>query len=410
MYDRMSNEQIQNGMHVILHMGETYLNETPGGKRIRAFYDVLTEHGHHVKVMAPAYGKTGAAAKDVIYCPTVEMKKKTTLKRMLNQLSFALSSVLYSCKAGKADIVLTSVPPALIGMAGWLIARLKGAKLVYDVRDIWPDVALEIGGFSEGSFFCKVFAFVRDFLLKHADLVTTVSPGKVRKLRGHAPGAEICFVPNGLDERFLDNEFHPETVEKYGLDAGFNCVYIGSFGRAQGLMQLMHLAERAKEKNLDARFVLFGNGVEEESLRGYAEDHQLDNVVFEHMIPNGEMLTVLKVAQLSFVSLINEKLRDSVPTKMFEALGVGCPVLLAAAGDAADLLNECGLGIAVQPNHDDDLWNAFMELYSNRDQYLQHCENARNVILDRYSRQQAAVVLENHLERIIANRTHNTVR
>lgn len=242
-----------------------------------------------------------------------------------------------------------------------------------------------------------------------ADLVTTVSPGKVRKLKGHAPGAEICFVPNGLDERFLDNEFHPETVEKYGLDAGFNCVYIGSFGRAQGLMQLMHLAERAKEKNLDARFVLFGNGVEEESLRRYAEDHQLDNVVFEHMIPNGELLTLLKAAQLSFVSLINEKLRDSVPTKMFEALGVGCPVLLAAAGDAADLLNECGLGIAVQPNHDDDLWNAFMELYSNRDQYLQHCENARNVILNRYSRQQAAVVLENHLERIIANGTRNTV-
>lgn len=387
-------------MNVILHMGETYLNETPGGKRIRAFYDVLTAHGHHVKVMAPGYGHTGAVPKDVIYCPTIEMKKKTTLMRLLNQLSFALSSVLYSGKAGKADIVLTSVPPALVGMAGWLIARLKGAKLVYDVRDIWPDVALEIGGFSEGSVFCKVFAFVRDFMLKHSDLVTTVSPGKVRKLKGYAPRAEVCFVPNGLDERFLDNEFHPETVEKYGLDTGFNCVYIGSFGRAQGLMQLMHLAERAKEHKLDARFVLFGNGVEEESLRRYAEDQKLDNIVFVEMIPNGEMFTVLKAAQLSFVSLINEKLRDSVPTKMFEALGVGCPILLAAAGDAAEMLNACKLGIAVRPNDDEALWKAFQELYCNMDDYLCWREHARTVILSNYSRQQAAVALEKKLNEL----------
>ena len=387
-------------MNVILHMGETYLNETPGGKRIRAFYDVLTAHGHHVKVMAPGYGHTGAVPKDVIYCPTIEMKKKTTLMRLLNQLSFALSSVLYSGKAGKADIVLTSVPPALVGMAGWFIARLKGAKLVYDVRDIWPDVALEIGGFSEGSVFCKVFAFVRDFMLKHSDLVTTVSPGKVRKLKGYAPRAEVCFVPNGLDERFLDNEFHPETVEKYGLDTGFNCVYIGSFGRAQGLMQLMHLAERAKEHKLDARFVLFGNGVEEESLRKYVEDQKLDHVVFVEMIPNGEMFTVLKAAQLSFVSLINEKLRDSVPTKMFEALGVGCPILLAAAGDAAEMLNACKLGIAVRPNDDEALWKAFQELYCNMDDYLCWREHARTVILSNYSRQQAAVVLEKKLNEL----------
>ena len=156
--------------------------------------------------------------------------------------------------------------------------------------------------------------------------------------------------------------------------------------------------------------MLFGSGVEEEALRRYAEEHKLDNVVFAGRLPNSQMFTVLKAAQLSFVSLVNDKLKDSVPTKLFEALGVGCPVLLSAAGDSADILNACKLGIAVQPNRDDDLWNAFMELYSNLDQYLQHRENARNVIMNRYSRQQAAVVLEKQLERLITNGSHNTVR
>ena len=397
-------------MRIILHMGDPYPNESPAAKRIRAFYDVLTAHGHQVTVMAPDYRTTDAEEKDIVYCPTIEMKKKTTAMRMLNQLSFAFSSVLFSGRADKADVVLTTSPPVLISMAGWLIAKLKRAKLVYDVRDIWPDVALEMGSFSEESFFCKVFAFIRDFMLKHADLVTAVSPGKVDKLKVYAPDADVEYVTNGLDERFLENEYHSETAEKYGLTNGFNWVYIGNLGWAQGLTQLMQLAKRAKDNKVNARFVLFGSGVEEESLRKYAEDHHLDNVVFAGRVPNAEMFTVLKAAQLSFVSLVNDKLRDSVPTKMFEALGVGCPVLLSAAGDSADILNACKLGIAVKPNRDDDLWNAFMELYSNLDEYLQHRENTRAVIMNHYSRQQAAVVLENHLERLIANGVQNTVR
>ena len=380
-------------MNIILHMGDPYPNESPAAKRIRAFYDVLTRQGHHVTVMAPKYGGEQPIP-DVVYCPTVEMKKKTTLMRMVNQMSFAVSSVFCSGKAGKADVVLTTSPPVLISQAGWLIARMKGAKLVYDVRDIWPDVALEMGSFSEGSFFAKIFSWIRDFMLKHSDLVTAVSPGKVWKLKDYAPDALVAFVTNGLDERFLDNEYHAETAEKYGLTQGFNCVYIGNLGWAQGLTQLMHLAERAKEQGMNARFVLFGSGVEEDSLKQYAADHGLDNVIFAGRLPNAQMYTVLKAAQLSFVSLVNENLKDSVPTKMFEALGVGCPVLLAAVGDAADILAETGLGLAVPPNRDGELWDAFVQMYNGMDGFLAKRDHARSVILEKYSRQKAALVLE----------------
>lgn len=392
-------------MRVLLHMGDPYPDESPAAKRIRTFYDVLTEHGHQVTVMAPDYREKKTEIEGTIFCPTIRIKKKTTLMRTLNQLSFAFSSVLYAGKVGKADVVLTSSPPVLISMAGWLIAKMKRAKLVYDVRDIWPDVALEMGSFSEDSFFCKVFAFIRDFMLKHSDLITAVSPGKVEKLKKHAPDANVAFITNGLDEKFLENTYHPETAETYALTAGFNCVYIGNLGWAQGLTQLMHLAEQAKRNGLDARFVLFGSGVEEESLRQYAAAHKLDNVVFAGRIPNSEIFTVLKAAQLSFVSLVNDKLKDSVPTKLFEALGVGCPVLLSAVGDSADILKECKLGIAVPPNQEDDLWNAFMEMYTNRAMYLQNRDHARSIILTNYSRQRAAMVLETYLDALTAKQT-----
>ena len=388
-------------MNILIHMGDSYPDESPSAKRMRAFYDVLTEHGHHVAVMAPDYHNSDTSDKDIIYCPTIKMKKKTTAMRMLNQLSFAISSVFCSGKAGRADVVLTTSPPVLISMAGWLIAKMKRAKLVYDVRDIWPDVALEMGSFSEGSIYCRVFAFIRDFMLKHASLVTAVSPGKVKKLKEYVPNAEVAFVTNGLDERFLKNGFHSDVAQKYGLTEGFNCVYIGNLGWAQGLVQLMHLAERTGQDNIPARFVLFGSGVEEDSLRQYAKEHRLDNVVFAGRLPNAEMYTVLKAAQLSFVSLVNENLKDSVPTKMFEALGVGCPVLLSAVGDAANILNAAGLGIAVCPNDDEALWDAFRNLYDHMDDYLRNRDHARAVILEKYSRQKAAAVLEKNLEKLV---------
>lgn len=388
-------------MNILIHQGDPYPNELPSGNRIRVFVDELTAKGHHVVVMAPYKMENVALAENVLYCPAIKLTKKTTLMRMLNQLSFAVSSLFCAARAGKIDMVLTTAPPALTVVAGWAIAKCKRAKHVFDVRDIWPDVALEMGSFDKNSLYSRIFTFIRDFMLRHSDLVTTVSPGKVRKLKAYAPEAEVVFVTNGLDEDFLSNTYRPEVAEKYGLDQGFNCVYFGNIGWAQGLMQLMHLAERAQETGMNARFLLFGSGVEENSLRQYAEKHKLTNVVFAGRIPNSEMYTILNSAQMSFIPLVNENLKDSVPTKMFEALGVGCPVLLSAVGDAADILHECKLGMSVSPNDTEALWAAFQKMYENMDQYLDYRSYAKEVILRKYSRQKAALLLEKEIAKMM---------
>jgi len=384
-------------MNLLIQMGDSYPNESPAAKRMRAFSDVLRSRGHQVTVLAPNSPGEKTSADNVLYCPTITLKKKTTLMRMLNQLSFACSSLFVSRKAGQADVVLTTSPPALIGISGWLIAKAKGAKLVYDVRDIWPDVAWEMGSFGPESLYSRIFVFIRDFMLKHADLITAVSPGKVAKLKAYHPNADVAFITNGLDEAFLQNQIDPRIRRKYHMEHGFHCVYIGNLGWAQGLTQLLFLAEKAQEASLDVCFHLFGSGVEEASLKEYVSSHNLTNVLFPGRLPNSQMYTILKSAQMSFVSLVNENLRDSVPTKMFEALGVGCPVLLAAAGDAAQILEESKLGIAVMPNDKEALWKAFTDLYHNRDTYLQEREHAQRLILRKYSRQNAALALEQEL-------------
>ena len=159
-------------------------------------------------------------------------------------------------------------------------------------------------------------------------------------------------------------------------------------------------AKKAKEESLEVQFLLFGSGAEEALLKEFVKENHLDNVIFPGRLPNKEMYTVLKYADMSFISLVNENLKDSIPTKMYEALGVGCPILLAAVGDSVNVLNDCKLGIAVQPNDEEALWNAFYKMYQTLPNIVLHKENAVKTIIEKYSRQKAATKMEKVLKEI----------
>ena len=393
-------------MKILIQMGDSYPDESPCAKRMRCFYDTFTADGHEVKVLAPRADKTvyytgeeikeGAAG--AVYCPTVKLKKKTVLYRLLNSVVFGFTSFLRSLTLGHVDVVISTCPPPLINIFGWMIAKVKRAKLVYDVRDIWPDVAWEMGSFSEKSIYSRGFAWVRDFMLEHADFIIAVSPGKVQKIREYNPRGRVYEITNGLDEEFLENKTDEAVVEQYGLDQTFTVCYIGNLGLAQGLRQLLEVAYNAQKKRLNVQFLLFGSGADEEHLRCIANKNNLENVQFCGRIPNKQIYTILKHSKVSFVPLVNEKLRDSVPTKIYEALGVGCPVLLSACGDSAEIIRKTGFGEAVRPNDKEALWNAFKTMYENIESYTDKAEEAQIYTVEHYSRQRAA----KELERILA--------
>ena len=391
-------------MKIIIHMGDAYRDELPTGKRMRVFYETFIAHGHDVKLLAPKAEKRTSGKKDVIECAVIPLKKKTVFYRILNGVSFGITSVLASLKAGQADVVLTTSPPPLISLFGWLIAKIKRAALIYDVRDIWPDVAWEMGSFDRDSAYSRLFSFIRNFMLRHADFITTVSKGKVEKLKEYEPNAQVLNIANGFDTHFLQYDDLPNVADRYGMDEQFTCVYVGNIGLAQGLKQLLQIAERAKEQRIPVRFLLFGGGSDEEHLKKYAYDHGLENVVFVGCVPSAQVYTVLKHAKMCFVPLVNERLTDSIPTKLYEALGSGCPVLLSAVGESVDILHECGLGMSVPPGNFNALWNAFMYMYHNIEQFLEYRESTQKLMKTKYSRQSIAEFLETELQKRLGDK------
>lgn len=403
-------------MKILIHSDEYFPTAQACSYRMQVFVDKFIELGNEVTVITSSANKNNATitAKDyathkerILYSPAIKMRKKTTLFRLLNNLSFSITSVFSAIRAGAADVVITTSPPPLVSLSGWLIAKCKRARLVYDVRDIWPDVALEMGKLQDNGIMYKCFRSITRFMYKQADAITTVSSGKVTKIQnyvaacsGKKAGPEhinkVILVGNGFDETVTLNPFDQSIVDKYHLDEKPTCVYIGNIGLAQGLDALLDVARNTKHK--DIQFLLFGMGAEKETLENKAKENGLTNVVFCGIIDHSKVFSVLSRSKISFISLKSSNMKDSVPTKIYEALGIGCPVLLVAEGESCCIVNESQLGVCISPDSTENLPDTFDSMIDRYDQIAVHREEATKLMHDKYSRQKIAEQFEGYLK------------
>ena len=387
-------------MKILLHCDEYDPRHVPIAIRMRVLAQVFRQKGHEVQVLtgAQSLGDGLQPAPEATYCPLIPLKTKSTVMRMLNQLSFGVTSFLKSLGLGAFDVVLTSSPPVLAGIFGLLIAKWKRAVLVYDVRDIWPDVALEIGAFSKESAYCRFFERITAFLYRHADVITTVSPRKFVALQEKLPPQarhKVWLVENGLDERFLEQKENAQVVADYHLEERFTIVYTGNMGLAQGLEHLISLAETLNPDRFQV--LLFGDGVARRSLEDCCAQKQLRHVRFCGRVDEGTIYTVLRHAAVSYIPLVNANLKNSIPTKTYEALGAGCPVFLVAEGDAADVVRECGFGMTLSPDRMERLPAAFSEFLEQYQTICAKRDDARRCILENHSRQKISAAFEKRL-------------
>lgn len=348
----------------VLYLADTYRPaRTACANRTAVLAGALRDAGHDVSVLASTDSLIGVPESyelpaRVTYFETFPLIEKTLVNRLRNNFGGVREAVKAADRLGDFDVVVCTTPPLLITSSAVKIARKKRAKLVIDVRDVWSDVAYEMGSFEPGSLYGRFFERIARRAYAASDLVASVSPGKVEKLKERVPDYRVILVPNGIDEAFLENDEDPTLVERLRLDDGPICAYVGNIGLAQGLGTLLEIA-RVRPC---VRFLLFGDGADRASLEMRAEAEGIGNVEFCGKVDAAGVYTVLKHADVSYVPLVSSRLRDSIPTKIYEALACGCPVLLAAEGDAADLLDACGLGAHAEPEDSSALLAAFDQL------------------------------------------------
>ena len=272
-------------------------------------------------------------------------------RKTLGHLSFMLSSVLLGWRAsGPADVVVVSSPTFFSIGSAWLLARLKRARLVIEVRDLWPAIFVELGVLTNR----RLIALLERLELAAyaaADAVVVVSEGfRADLIRRGVPPGKVHTIRNGvsLTEFDPDAPADPEVRARLGAGPG-DCLvlYAGTHGISHGLTAVADAA--ALLTGDPVRFAFVGEGAHKPRLQARVAELGLTSVTLLPGVPHGEVPALLAAADICLVPLRDVPLFATfIPSKIFEYLGAGRAVVGSVAGEAAQILREAG-AVVVAP-------------------------------------------------------------
>lgn len=287
------------------------------------------------------------------------------LPRLLCYASFVISSlVLGIWGLGRQDVVLFESPPLFMVPTGLLIGWLARGRIVMNVSDIWPDILVRMGHGQDG-IFMKAMFWLERFGYRHSDAVALTNPGAMAQIRERFPDVATTVISNGVDTKLFRPELRSEEI-RASLGAGpgdFLAGYCGLHGLAQGLEAVLLAAGQLQDQPR-IKFVMIGDGPVKEKLVAMAREMKLTNVTFFSHRPKKEMPAVLASCDASLVPLL-ARLPGTMPSKVYEAMSAGVPVVVAKGCEGEALVNQFDVGRAFEPMDGQDLAKAILDLASH---------------------------------------------
>jgi len=304
----------------------------------------------------------------VIYTWVYARPKKTSLPRILNYLSFMVMAVAAAWRVpGRIDFVLASSPSLFVGVSGWLTSIWKRARLILDVRDLWPDAAVVMGELRHPLLIAAASALER-FLYQHSTgiIATTESfCATIRERISHSVPVESvrdCTVP----EDFVMEPCTPQFRDQWQFAGKFIVGYIGNVGLAQGLDHLLDAAKALQTAIPEVAIVVAGDGPRKNLLMAEAARRDLANIRFLPRVDQQRAAQYMIACDALVVTLDAHPLfKKWVPSKLFDCLAAGRPILMGADGEARRLLEAEQAGLVYSCGDGRALAEAVLWLYNH---------------------------------------------
>lgn len=306
------------------------------------------------------FKKKQQGAVSVWRCHVSESYNKSFVGRLWGYFSFMFSVLwagLFKVN-GKFDVVIVTSPPLFVGLSGYLISRFKRIPLVFEVRDLWPESAIDTGVLTN-KFIIWLAYWFEAFIYRKATLINVLTPAFYQTLLTvkKVPEKKLIMIPNaadfGLSEDLLANFDRESFRQEMNFDKHFVITYVGAHGVANHLQQLLQAGKVLEDTNV--LFLLIGNGMEKIRLQQMAVDMKVVNVRFIDSVPKKNVFKYILASEMGASVLKKvDTFKTVYSNKTFDYMSCKKPVLLAIDGVSRQLVEEARCGVYVEPENIDE--------------------------------------------------------
>ena len=397
------------GFHVLLiHQAFAALDE-PGGTRHYEMARAFVQHGNRVTIItSPVSYLTGKSKQsrsrwltrenpepgiEILRAYTYPALHRSFFHRLLSFISFMLSSFFIGLGVRNVDVIWGTSPPIFQGWTGWLLARIKRVKFIFEIRDLWPAFAIAMKVLRD-PLIIRLSNWLERFLYRHADQLVVNSPGFIDHIATRG-GKDIILIPNGVDPQMFDPLDDGAVFRRQiNLDDAYIILYSGAHGASNDLEIIL---EAARITAFDARivYVLVGDGKEKPALQQFTEKWEMRNVFFIPPVAKEEMKGVLAAAD-ACVAILKplELYKTTYPNKVFDYLAAGRPVLCAIDGVIREVIETAEAGVFVTPGDPAALADSVLKLSNAPEAARKMGMNGRAYVEQHFNRRDIAAQME----------------
>ncbi|WP_026706297.1 glycosyltransferase family 4 protein [Flavobacterium soli] len=403
----------------ILLIHQYYKDEdVTGGARFNEMTRVWKEKGHDITVISGNLISSGKKEEykgkfvtrkeingiEIWKCHVSESYNVNFLGRLWAYFSFVFSGTyagLFKVK-GNFDVIVVTSPPLFVGITAYIMSLFKRVPLVFEVRDLWPESAIDTGVLKNKSIIKFAYWFEK-FIYKKATRINVLTPAFFKILRDEkkVPESKLMMIPNAADfaisEEILNSTDRKQLRQEKGWDDKFVITYVGAHGVANGLSQVIETARMLKNTNV--LFVLVGTGMEKIKLKKQVEEDNITNVLFFDPVPKKEIFKFIIASDMgTSVLLKNDTFKTVYSNKTFDYMSCKTPILMVIDGVSRELVEEADAGIFVEPENPKDFEAKIRYYLQNPELILRQGENGYRFAKENFDREKLA---EKYLDEIM---------
>jgi glycosyltransferase involved in cell wall biosynthesis len=362
---------------------------------VKAGHKVTLITGHYdiggLEAAGGLYEKQNIEGINVILVGSKYSNKQSYIRRITSFLSFCFLGIYAGLRTKGVDVIYASSTPLTVGIPAMVIKRIKHIPFIFEVRDQWPEIPIELGIITN-RFLIRILLWLEKTIYKNCSSIVALSPGQADGVRGVLTGEKsITVIPNSCDTDVFRPDIDGSIVrQKRVWDNKLVFLHAGAMGKVNGLDFVIKAAERLKDHS-DIHFVLIGDGNQKSFLESRIQKLGLKNLEILPSVPKQELPQFYAAADAGLVIIGNYPIIEhNCANKFFDSLSAGKPVLLNYSGWQREILEENEAGLGCTLGNLDEFVEKVLYIKENRQRLKQMGQNARRAAAEKFNRDELA--------------------